>query len=705
MALARNTRQLKLDKCWVEPISQVLMLSPKYNPDDYEWDKTHWDLLPAAANFVESRSADIGDGYYLGYVGDVDTAWAAYLNASTPIAADRAQVFNIKWFPSATALTPFLEFFPRMDLSKYATINGYTYYFCPIVITIDMQANLTVYEYEFDNYTVFQNDPAKMLTKSYQHSMLFAPGNLQTTWLQLTLIPTENDGFVLLSPQLKDGGFAYYSRLKRQTVKMFPEGSAGIRSQAGGLAAFSIYPVDFETTGTAIGPPLSKREEDTKPVSITIDSWLPSGTGVIGVAIDPTTEENIETDAVFKDYTYKLTLTGTGAVSPVVYWVKCEIEGEGEDKTPTDIDISNDVIITEQTSEDLIGYSATVRLRNIDGVYNELLYRPLNEIDFDLLGEDRAVLYTLEPQFKWWETPYQEAMWIEWQCGDGWVRLKNILCAKEPAYDGLDLKTVVETFLQRQGYDITKIHVDATAADIVLPEKRGSKDYLFQPADGKPAADFLRELWESFCSTWVMYFDGAGEFYFKPADTAVSRVYYLSHNEADVAYQEDYDAWSAGELPDEPLGADYGYYVLGGMDVRVLHEQFKNEVWVLGWDDATDRALVALYLDVQSQIDEEYLFYTGDRRMLIVPTSINNQEVLQWICDQLATYYCTIRRQISFRTKYDAALRPTDLITFRGTGLAFRVASIRTNVGPNTWGRDTGDIADCTIEALEWPVG
>jgi len=715
MALGRNARGLKLDKCIVEPLARVVMLSPQYEASSYEWDKTHWDLWPDEDNFLEARDAMGDDGYYIGWAGGISTAWAAYLNSSTLIEADRGIVFNIYWQPPQANLAPYIELFPRLDLTRSAILNGYTYYFCPIIITLDAQATLTVYEYEYDTYSVFESNPAKLLTKTHQHSLLLSPAQLQRSWVSLTLIPIENDGFVLKSPHLEGGGFVYFSKIKRETVKMFPEGSAGIRSIYGGLSMFNLYPVDFETEGTVIGPPMSKREEDKRPVSISIDGWTPSGTGYVGIAINPETEEPIEvyTDEEteetycdpFRDYTYKVTLTGNGKVSPVIYWVDASIEGEGEDKTPTDIDITSDVIVTEQTTEDLTGYSATVKLRNLNGVYNELLYRPINEIDFDVGGQDRAILYTLNPQFNWWQTPRQEALWIEWQCGDAWVRLQDILCGQEPAYDGLDLKTAVETFLLRQGFEASEISVHEDAADIILPEKRGSNDYIFKPEAGRPAADFLRDLHDNFCSTWVMYFDGQRVFHLEPVDTTPKRTYYLSHDEAVAAFAEDYAAWEAGELEEEPQQIDYTYFVLGSAQVRFNHEDFANEIWVLGWDDATKRPLAAVYLDVQSQIDEDYVFYTGSRQMIIVECPlINNQEVLQWICDQLAAYFGRIRRTISFKTKYDPTLRPTDLITFRGSDLMFRVASITTNIGPNTWGRNTGDIVDCTIEAIEWPV-
>ena len=287
-----------------------------------------------------------------------------------------------------------------------------------------------------------------------------------------------------------------------------------------------------------------------------------------------------------------------------------------------------------------------------------------------------------------------------------WVRLEHYVLTDEDVYDGLDLKTAVSTFLQRLGIPSDKIDIDDEASSIMLPKSRSSQDPLFRPRLGATAAEFLRDLHHKFCSDWIMRFRGDGTFELKPADSStIARTYYLSHETAEQLYQQALEDYQAG-LGEEPDLEDYSYFA-SNLTVELLHDKFYNEIWVIGSDSATNRPLISFWMDYQSQIDRDYLYFVGERRIMIVETRIGNQDALNWICQQLASFYGKVRRRISFRTKFDPALWPGDFIQIYGYANIFRVENIDTRIEPGTVtmrGGEPTDIVECQITAIEWPT-
>ncbi|MCB5245210.1 MAG: hypothetical protein LHW61_00975 [Candidatus Cloacimonetes bacterium] len=693
-AIGRNVRGLSLDNTYAEEISRTIMLTPMINSAETAWTKSNYTFSPGADSFIEGRDGFGDRGYYIGYADTPTQSWSAYLNASTLIGADVGLSFSLFWSPPTNEFTPYIEFFPRIDYSKSAEIYGRTYYFSPFCIVIDNRAVISVYEYEYDTYDVFLTNPAIMMTKTAQFPLLTGSGVLGNAWIFLTIIPVEPDGFVIKSPQLKDGGALYFSNIQRENLKLFPKGSAGIRSVYGGLSMFNIVPVTYPASGTIIGPPMSKRELNSSPVSITEDAWLPSGTYISSEIIDPVTQEPVDTE--FKDFTYKLTLnTSLNTHSPVIHWIKTNINGETSNPTISEVDISDDVIsIKESTSVDLMGYKASIKLRNRNGIYNELALRPLNQIDINYHGEDRAVVYTLNPSFNWWESPTEEALFIEWECGDEWVRLNKQLVASEPAYDGINIKTAITNYLQRRGYQLSDIDIEDI--DFTLPASRSTQDKFFKPEDGKPASDFLRTLYERFLSNWIMRFTESGKFYLHsaPAPTDIRRIFYLSRDEANAAMFEE----------EEPVEEDYEYFVYGPANVSFDYESYYNEIIVIGYNDTLQRPIVAYWLDKDSQINEEYLYYVGERRLMIIPTRFNNEAILQWILDQARIFYGKMRRKITFKTKIDNKLKPGDFIQFYGSSLVWKVLSMDSEIASNVVDTRKGDSHQLTINAIQWPI-
>lgn len=722
-ALGRNPRGLVTDGFMFDDLARVVMLQPQLDRDAIAYGKDAFHLLPEADGFIEGEDPFGGGGTFIGWAGNdtypAETPWQAYWSPSYQMAENQGMNFNLFWFPPTPALfSPDIQFFPRVDWSKSASINGLTYYFSPLSFHIDVVNGLTVYEYEYDDYDAFEQDPSAMMVRTMQLPLELPASGFGQFWFTMSILPIGSintgaaagtyyyDDFVIRSPYLKNGGAVYSSRIGRKSIRLMPQGSPGVRSLGGGLSVLNFLPYTFDLAGGSLDTdPVAKNESDATFPTVTNDKWTPDGTAISSIIKEKDTNRILTAGDEFREFYATLNFqTSDGIRSPVLYTCRIDADGEADDKTPNAVDITNDVIINETLSADLIGYKASITLFNPDGAYNELAYRPMNRIDLDVFGVDRAVLYTLDPLFEWWQTPTKEALTIAWECGDAWVRLQQKIIGAHPAYDGMTLKAAIEMYLTREGFDPAKITVDASAANIILPKNRTSKDYQFQPKSGSKGDTLLADLHEKFVSNWRMGFNGDEDFILEPPDvTDISRVFYTSRAQAAAALADDQAAYAAGDLDDDPVAADYAYF-MSDINVEFLHKDFRNEIWVVGFNDATHKPIVDGWIDVDSQINEDYVSYVGEGRVVIAITRLNHINYVRWYVEQLRKIFGTLRRHISFKTKHDPALRPGSFIKFHGVAAPFLVVSSSTPIGPGSVSHSSdNEIYNCVIEAVQYP--
>jgi hypothetical protein len=554
-----------------------------------------------------------------------------------------------------------------------------------------------------------------MMRPLYQHKLELGAMGLSRGWLSLKVLPvlekwtSADDGltyryhdFVVHSPQLRNGGFCYRTKVKRTATSLFPYGCPGIASRVGGLCCLSIAPIWYPTDGYFVTQTFSKREEDTERPTVDSDLYLPTGSAVGYQLVRPAdsypTPLAIPVGDAFQQYRVQVSLQAStdDNETPVIYNVKPSLEGTTEDRAQDELDISDDVTIHESMSDDLTGYSARVTLRNRNGQYDHLVSRILNEITLKVQGVDRAVLYTTDPGYKWYETPTHSALRIEWQCGDFWQRMKSIYISGHPDYGNKSIKDALTDYFENIGFDTTKVHIADSLDEVFLPYSPNKEEPLCKPQDGSTADEFVADMREKYFSTYPTGFDGVGEFWvaepLDPLDPAnIKRTYYLSLAQADAA----------GET---------NPYFCGNPEVRVKHEEYRNEIWVVGLDPQTKEPIVSMWLDKQSQTDESYLYYVGERRLMVAVTLLPTEALVSGYLNELKKVFSHIRRHVGFETKYDPLLMPGDFIKFRGISAVFQVLSTDQELAvgrislPNDSDAHDGAAYGCRVEALEYPA-
>ena len=302
----------------------------------------------------------------------------------------------------------------------------------------------------------------------------------------------------------------------------------------------------------------------------------------------------------------------------------------------------------------------------------------MNEIDYDVGGEDRAVLYTLNPRFDLWQAPTKSALEIEWECADGFGLLKQEIVANHPAYDGMVLSDALTAFMERIGWPAAMLDIDATP-NARLGKKRTSGKFQFKPENGTMAIDFIRTLHDLFGFEYVYRFDKDGKFQFKEPSTASSRTFYMSEN----------------ALAD-------GYYVQRGSQVEFMMNEFYNELQVFGKDNRTGKIISAIEKNTGSQTDPNAFDYIGRRKLAVYWTNFNRQEEINWATYELWKKFGKIRCRFTFTTKFDPTLREGDFIQFNGDIRLWKITSMNTEVSPATMSRQ-GNVQGCQMEVIEQP--
>lgn len=704
---AANIRDFVTTDTYVDDIANCLMLKPIWMPDNYPWGKDDYQLEPdTETSWIEAQDPLGTGGNAVGWAGPSSTPWYMGLNSSHLIGENRGIRMDFIWHRPADTDEPWIELFPRIDWTKTGSYGGNNYYFTPFFIIISGQSQLKLYEYPYDSYEKFEEDASTLHHEKHSYPVTVDPTQMGSKWFSIWFQPLSTDDVLIKSNLIYNGGFVYRSTAEHINVKMFPEGSVAFRSMYGGLSLCRVVPVEFPASGKAVSPFFEKDIADTRYPTLKVFGWGTSGyldntivpaEGIGGISFRILDENDGEIPtggaSEFKKFKYEITLTSSNNVSPVIYDVICDFGESATTDDETTIDISNDVEITESSSSEFAGYKATVTLRNQDGKYNNLLIRPMLEIDYDIDGADRAVLYTLNPSFEWYSTPTKPALFLKWECGDGFEILNREFIENHPPYDGMKLSDALTALMHRVGFPDSLLDIDDTP-DVYLPKKRGKDNYQFKPDETTTALDMLRTLHDWFRSEWICRFAADGKFEFKdPGAPAASRTFYLTRKAA-------YDAGATG------------YYVYGPSDVEIMHDQFYNEIWVFGYDSRTNRKLHYRWVEEGSQSDPNHPLYVGRRKLLVVITRINikgydteGQPVgITWVGLELAKSLGIIRRRITFKSKVDPALRVQDFIKLEGVSHLWRLVDIGADATAQTTTME-GTIAGGTYTAIEWPQG
>lgn len=716
--LGRRSRGKEFSDCYFDPYARAVMLEPEIDPSNWLHGKEGYSLgvysggtwTSAPDSWTEGEGPFGDAGHYVSFAGDstypATTPWAAYRSLTHAIPENYGVYFILHWVAPAGTFLPNLQFWPRVDTTKTVTVGGYEYHYAPLMFRIDSQtAHIAIYECESDSFDDWQD---LMFTKTYQHPLNLDAGGISNLWFTLKVLPAiekwDDEGteetdyshdFVLQSPQLRGGGFCYRTKIARSENSLFPEGVAGIRSLTGGMCTLAIAPIYYPASGYVISEEFCKREANTDYPTVEEESYIPSGASITHELVHPETYADIIGGETFQRFRIKSTLTPTVTgfgETPILYSVEPAIAGTAADRTQSEVDISADVSLTERMSDDLTGYQATVRLRNTEGTYNYLAYRPVNEITFSLGDVARAVLYTKDNAFQWYETPEHEALFLEWQAGDFWERLGWQHVAGMPDYGGESISDAVTDYFERLGFDTSNLHIASSLESIYLPHSPAKDDPLCKPQDGSKATEFIEDLREKFFSTYPTGMDGVGDFWIaEPLDpldpSNIMRTYYLSRAQA-----------TAAEASDPCYCIE--------PHVTFKHELHRNEIWVIGMNPATKEPIVDYWIDAQSQTNEDWPYYVGERRLVIALTRLPALGYVTWYLRQLVKIFGYVRRHISFTTKYDPYIMPKDFIKFYGVAMPFQVLSTGVEITSQKVSKSYDDtVHGCTIEALEYPIG
>lgn len=693
---ADNWRNFVFSNTYVDDFSQCVMLKHSNNPEKYPWGKGDYDLSPNAdTKWIEASDVNSRGGKSIGWSGTpLNTPWTIY--TSTNIDMLRGVNVSILWHRSSGEVNPSIEIFPRINTSVTTTINGRTYGFCPFHFQIDSENNFIVKEYPYDDYTAFNTAAdTSLLQEVYSHALVTSPTGLGSKWMRFWIQPLSSSDLLVTSNVLSGGGFVYRSALERENINMFPRGKTGVRCLSGGLSQVQITPTDYEETGTFMGDVIFKQETNDEYPTVNVFGWskstgfldnvvIPAGSSVGGISfkiINPATMEEIPATGTpeFGSFMYKITMEADGNVTPVVNDVVCTFEQELGTDLSDEIDVSEDVIsIRDNDSSEFAGYSADIVIRNTDGIYNNIALRPANEIDVDIDGVDRAVLYTLNPSYEMFSTPMQGALKLEWACGDGFELLKNTLVFAHPPYDGQLVSSAITDFAKRVGIPEAKLDIAETTG-VYLPKKRYNEDFQFKPVDGSTAFDFLQQLQEWFTGVWTLRFSGDGKLTLEDTSSVViAKTYYMTP--------------TAGQ-----------FQVYQKPKVELMHDQFYNEIWVVGKDYRSGKSITAAYVNKPSQSDQSADDYVGKRNLMIVVTRINSQEILNWICSELTKFHGVIRARMTFKTKFDPSIRVGNYIKINEFASTWKIQSVSTNIEHTTEDQN-GNVHDCEITAIQWPV-
>ena len=158
----RNPKLMDLSDVIVEPLSNCMMLSPIYAPDNYQWGADAYTYGGTGVTAADFLTLD----YVFGREGNhvmrrevnSDVGWTAYLSSSLPIAAFRGTYISFFWWrPPSSEEDPDLDIFPRICLeTPHPTYGGA---FAPLIFSIDGNNNFDVHEATWRTIEEWEADP------------------------------------------------------------------------------------------------------------------------------------------------------------------------------------------------------------------------------------------------------------------------------------------------------------------------------------------------------------------------------------------------------------------------------------------------------------------------------------------------------------------------------------------------------------------
>lgn len=613
---------LKKSNVAYEPVSETILLYPTIDPEDTT--EENWNL--SGATFLRATSPDTEKwGLFQSAAQANVQTWA-----ESKFAVERNGSFSIYLYlfhpPSGQSQAHRMEIFfggrYRLTLAP-----GEEAVLSRAGERTWEQGGETGYDYATDAYTEVLRGP-----------LLPDHTDLYDRWHRLWFAPLKRDrvviksdvetGLVWKEPDLleEEGeGVTYHTSTFAARVRV---------AVSGGAWAFGFGRTKFATAGTLESPtielgyittfdPTTRLRYQARPgASASLDVLSRAD----GDAFSPPANR----------FAYRISLAGPGTATPSVYRTEVRFPPTQRDRAASFINASSDVLaLREGLSLDADGAQLSFDLDNSSGLFDTKRGRSNLRVEFSYGGLPRFRGFSVRSEYRDGPGPR-----LSFVCSDGWKRLEHARLNHSRIFDGELHTDAVREICLLAGLKPEELNIAEDTYS--LPEADDDHWPLFQPRDGESAAAFLRYLRDSF-SGWRMGFDPQGRFSYQPPEVgAFKRAF--SHGRP----------LAPGELP------------IYELEEEVDETGYANEIWVLGMADSGE-VLAAYYVDFSSMLDPDYLFYVGERRLLVhVDAALNTQEAVNWVCRTIAENTTRFRKYVALVSEFDSTLIPGDAVTVSG---------------------------------------
>ena len=697
--MAEQNRKHTYDETRFEEYTGSVMLQPLYRPDLFRCTKDRW-VSNWQSQMVDTNSPfeEQGDYVFMN-TGGPTFPWWAYYQGYPSGPKDTGFLLNLFWYrPSTTLTEPIFYIYTPVDSSRVKMITrdgvSISYRFCPLALCLRGNNQLVVYEYPYDDYTHFEEDPTTAFTEVHRHG--FTTSTLFGQWLTFWVQAISARQILVRSPLLDQGGFVYTSQVDRDQIHLMNAGYPGLFSPVGGAAQFQMCPVVFPLDGNF------RSEERHLPTVIahtsdpdafypdfdfTYQGYRPTGATVVGTPLDPVTNADFTGDILFDRYKMQVLLTaaeydsiGYGVSTPTVKTYQDAWDDDQEEVAPEPIELEQDLISIAPKGEFAQGgMSVDISVHNRGGQYDDLGRRLLTKFVMQINGDDYATFYGRPTAGPWFQSKQDTQSVLTWQGGDGYWLLNEFKLGKDVAYDGQNATEVIKQVLQRAGFTLDQIDIDYHT--LVLPTNPIGEDYRWRPDPDESALSFILKIHDTFFSSWAIRFTTDGRFQMRDPLLVMTTVYFSLDNQT--------------------------YPGIENLVVTPLVDEFYNEIAVEGRDPITQTEIVAHWCDTRSMTDPTYENYVGMRRYVRVPNwAWTTQAAVDRIMEMMKAVYGTVRCKISFLADMDFTARVGDFCEIVGFTGRYRIISMNPEVSAQTVSRNLVDtsIHKCGYECLSWPV-
>ncbi len=457
-------------------------------------------------------------------------------------------------------------------------------------------------------------------------------------WHRIWILPVKRDGIVIQG----DHGLGFCYR-EEDVLSVEEEGgrknyvtfAARVRIRVlGGMFVFALGRPSYATSGTLASPticlPYTATAEPKTEVRWELREGCTVGLEVLaekdGGAFEPPADK----------FAYRLTLSGPGDETPMVYEARVEFDPTTRERSPQAVDCSNYVLyVREVRSADRQSARMEFTVDNTGGTFDEKRERANLRVTLDVDGKRRFTGLTGRTV-----TKEGNAETVTFVCSDLWKRLEAARLSNASCFDGEVHTEVVKRLCKLAG--IREEEMVVAEDEYRLPEAEGDEEPLFLPRNGETVASFLSYIAESF-SGWRLGFDEEGKFHYEPwPEEEPQKTFVTKH--------------PAGE----------GELVVFARESEVDESGHANEIWVIGRSDS-GKLLSAYYVDYSSMHDPTYRYYVGERRLLIwVDTALNSQAAVNWVCRTLAEEAAKFKHYARVEAEFDAEVGPGDRVTMDG---------------------------------------